>query len=95
MVLNPEAVVDAIDARWKIQDDFHRSKDLVFLEDSITCTNITAADNMRIMINIAYAVLCLFRAVIQSPAQDYAVQDICVILFQLLTWSRLYWTPNR
>ena len=74
---NPEAVIDAIEARWKIEDDFHRSKDLVFLEDSFTCTNITAADNMCIMINIAYAVLCLFRAVMQSPTQDYAVQDIC------------------
>jgi hypothetical protein len=70
-------VIDAIEARWKIEDDFHRSKDLVFLEDSFTCTNITAADNMCIMINIAYAVLCLFRAVMQSPTQDYAVQDIC------------------
>ena len=73
---NPEAVIDAIQSRWKIEDDLHRTKDVVFNEDRFTCTDDNACSCMCTMVNIAYSVLCLFRAIGQFPTQDYAVQVI-------------------
>ena len=48
-------IVEAIDNRWKIENDLHRTKDEIFAEDGYSFTDKNAIKVMAVLNNIAYS----------------------------------------
>lgn len=47
-----EAIKEAIENRWSIENDLHKNKDQLLLEDYVRYTNKTAIENMAVINNI-------------------------------------------
>ena len=56
-----DAIVQSIDNRWKIENDFHKEKDYSFSEDNYIFTDKNAIRVMATMNNIVYAFLFCHR----------------------------------
>lgn len=52
---DPQLIVEAIDNRWKIENDLHKIKDELFVEDNYKFTDKNAIKVMAVLNNIAYS----------------------------------------
>lgn len=52
---DPQLIIEAIDNRWKIENDLHKVKDELFSEDNYTFTDKNAIKVMASLNNIAYS----------------------------------------
>ncbi len=62
----PRLIVEAIDNRWKIENDLHKTKDELFAEDDYTFTNKNAIKVMACLNNIAYSFFRITAAFLQE-----------------------------
>ena len=52
---DPQLIVESIDNRWKIENDLHKIKDELFVEDNYKFTDKNAIKVMAVLNNIAYS----------------------------------------
>ena len=66
---NENLIVEAIDNRWKIENDLHKTKDLIFVEDDYKFSNKNAIKVMACLNNIVYSFFRITAAFlkIESP----------------------------
>ncbi len=58
-----ELIVEAIEKRWEIENNFHKEKDTYLNEDDIHFTNKTAINNIVILNNLALAMAKLYGSI--------------------------------
>lgn len=58
-----ELIVEAIEKRWEIENNFHKEKDTYLNEDDIHFTNKTAINNIVILNNLAIAMAKLYGSI--------------------------------
>lgn len=51
--IDDELIIEAIENRWKIENDFHKEKDSFLHEDSFRCTDRITVQNIAIINNLA------------------------------------------
>ncbi len=63
---DPQLIVEAIDNRWKIENDLHKTKDELFNEDDYVFANKNAIKVMACLNNIAYSFFRITAAFLQE-----------------------------
>lgn len=69
---DPRLIVEAIDNRWKIENDLHKTKDELFSEDDYVFTNKSAIKVMACLNNIAYSFFRITAAFLQEETPTMA-----------------------
>lgn len=70
-----EAIKEAIENRWSIENDLHKNKDQLLLEDYVRYTNKTAIENMAIINNIIMG----FYRVAQSLVHAESLSEVRIM----------------
>ena len=65
-----ELIVEAIEKRWEIENNFHKEKDTYLNEDDIHFTNKTAINNIVILNNLALSLQSLLLRIRQSRQKN-------------------------
>lgn len=60
---NKELVCEAIEARWTIENDLHKNKDLIFHEDLIRVTDKNALQNLAVLNNLGLQLIQMYKAI--------------------------------
>ena len=63
---DPQLIVEAIDNRWKIENDLHKTKDEFFVEDNYKFTDKNAIKVMAALNNIAYSFFRITASFLQE-----------------------------
>ena len=66
-----EVVIEAIENRWKIENDLHRYKDLLLHEDDIHYTNKNMANNLAVFNNLALAFINITQEIENLPTKKF------------------------
>lgn len=67
----PELITRVVDSRWKIENDLHKTKDMMFQEDEYTFTDSNAVKVMAVLNNIAYS----FFRIASNFLNDYSMLE--------------------
>ena len=65
-IKDPQLIVEAIDNRWKIENDLHKTKDEFFVEDNYKFTDKNAIKVMAALNNIAYSFFRITASFLQE-----------------------------
>ena len=65
-IKDPQIIVEAIDNRWKIENDLHKTKDEFFVEDNYKFTDKNAIKVMAALNNIAYSFFRITASFLQE-----------------------------
>lgn len=65
-IKDPQLIVEAIDNRWKIENDLHKTKDEFFVEDNYKFTDKNAIKVMAALNNIAYSLFRITASFLQE-----------------------------
>ena len=65
-IKGPQLIVEAIDNRWKIENDLHKTKDEFFVEDNYKFTDKNAIKVMAALNNIAYSFFRITASFLQE-----------------------------
>ena len=65
-----ELIVEAIEKRWEIENNFHKEKDTYLNEDDIHFTNKTAINNIVILNNLALSLQSLLLRIRQNRPKN-------------------------
>lgn len=65
---DPQLIVEAIDNRWKIENDLHKTKDVLFVEDTYLFTDKNAIKVMASLNNIAYSFFRITASFLQDKS---------------------------
>ena len=65
-IKDPQLIVEAIDNRWKIENDLHKTKDEFFVEDNYNFTDKNAIKVMAALNNIAYSFFRITASFLQE-----------------------------
>ena len=67
----PKLIVEAIDNRWNIENDLHKTKDELFNEDYYTFTDKNAIKVMAVLNNICYSLYKIMTAFLHNKDLTY------------------------
>ena len=65
-IKDEQLIVEAIDNRWKIENDLHKIKDEIFTEDEYNFTDKNAIKVMAVLNNIAYSFFRITASFLQE-----------------------------
>lgn len=65
---NDQLIIESIDNRWKIENDLHKTKDEIFVEDQYKFTDKNAIKVIAVLNNIAYSFFRISCAFLQDES---------------------------
>lgn len=68
--IEEELIFDAIEARWSIENDLHKDKDMYLDEDNLRITNVNAVQNMAIINNFAIQMIRVYQSIANTDLYE-------------------------